>query len=98
MGVAAAVEHGVVFGAAADGKLSLAARRDYAEAAAAVLVEDVVRHSGNVYELAGDQAYTLAAFAAEITRQAHHPVRHQDMPQDEYKAALIGVGLPADVA
>lgn len=98
MGVAAAVEHGVVFGAAADGKLSLAARRDYAEAAAAVLVEDVARHSGNVYELAGDQAYTLADFAAEITRQAHHPVRYQNMPQDEYKAALIGVGLPADVA
>lgn len=98
MGVAAAVEHGVVLGAAADGKLSLAARRDYAEAAAAVLVEDVARHSGNVYELAGDQAYTLADFAAEITRQAHQPVRYQNMPQDEYKAALIGVGLPANVA
>lgn len=98
MGVAAALEHGVVLGAAADGKLSLAARRDYAEAAAVVLAEEVARHAGKVYELAGDESCTLADFAAEITRQASRPVCYQDLPEAEYKAALIGVGLPEGFA
>lgn len=98
MGVAAALEHGVVLGAAADGALSLAARRDYAEAAAVVMADDVARHAGKVYELAGDQAYTLADFAAEIARQADKPVRYQDLSEADYKAALIGVGLPEGFA
>lgn len=98
MGVAAALAHGVVLGAAADGKLSLAARRDYAEAAAVVMSDDAARHAGKVYELAGDQAYTLADFAAEITRQSGKPVRYQDLPEADYKATLIGVGLPEGFA
>jgi len=97
-GVAAALEHGVVLGAAGDGRLSLAARQDYAEAAAVVLAEDVTRHAGKVYELAGDQACTLADFAAEITRRSNRPVRYQNMPEADYKAALIGVGLPEGFA
>lgn len=98
MGVAAALEHGVVLGAAADGALSLAARRDYAEAAAVVMADDVARYAGKVYELAGDQAYTLADFAAEIARQSAKPVRYQDLSEADYKAALIGVGLPEGFA
>lgn len=97
-GVTAALEHGVVLGAAGAGRLSLAARQDYAEAAAVVLAEDVARHAGKVYELAGDEACTLADFAAEITRQANRPVRYRDLPEAEYKAALIGVGLPEGFA
>ncbi|WAJ38785.1 SDR family oxidoreductase [Pseudomonas sp. GOM7] len=97
-GVAAALEHGVVLGAAADGKLSLAARSDYAEAAAVVVAGDVAVHAGKVYELAGDQACTLADFAAEISRQSGKPVRYQDLPEADYKAALIGVGLPEGFA
>ncbi|AQZ32796.1 NAD(P)-dependent oxidoreductase [Pseudomonas sp. LPH1] len=98
MGVAAALEHGVVLGAAADGALSLAARRDYAEAAAVVMSDVVAQHAGKVYELAGDQACTLADFAAEITRQSNRPVRYQNLPEADYKAALIGVGLPEGFA
>ncbi|MEO9333674.1 SDR family oxidoreductase [Ectopseudomonas guguanensis] len=97
-GVAAALEHGVVLGAAGDGLLSLAARQDYAEAAAAVLLVDAARHAGKVYELAGDHACTLADLAAEITRQSGKPVRYQDLPEAEYKAELIGFGLPEGFA
>ena len=98
MGVAAALEHGVVLGAAGDGPLSLAARKDYAEAAAVVLADDVTRHAGKVYELAGDEPCTLEDLAGEITRQASRPVRYQDMSEAEYRAALIGVGLPEGFA
>ena len=48
---------GVVLGSAGDGRISSAARADYAAAAAAVLLAD--DQAGKVYELAGDEAYTL---------------------------------------
>ncbi len=44
------LEHGVA-GAAGSGRVSAAARRDFAEAAATVLIED--GHAGAVYELGG---------------------------------------------
>ena len=64
--IATQVEHGAVLGAAGDGLLSAAARADYAEAAAVVLAED--GHAGQVYELGGDTAYTLADYAAEVAQ------------------------------
>ncbi len=53
--------------------------------------------SGRVVELAGDQSYTLAELAAEIARQSGQPVRYTDLPEADYKAALIGAGLPEPV-
>lgn len=91
--VAAAVAHGAVLGSARDGRISSAARADYAAAAAAVLSS---RESqvGKIYELAGDTAFTLSDYAAEIARQSGKPVTYRDMPEAEYKAALQNVGLP----
>ena len=48
-------------GSAGDGKISAAARADYAEAAAAVLIAD--GQAGKVYELGGDEAFTMAELA-----------------------------------
>ena len=59
-----ALEYGVFMGAAGEGRISSAARADYAAAAAAVLTTD--GHEGKTYELSGDDSYTLAEFAAEI--------------------------------
>ncbi|MEJ1961337.1 MAG: NmrA family NAD(P)-binding protein [Gammaproteobacteria bacterium] len=92
--IAAAVQHGAVLGAARDGRISSAARADFAAAAAVVLASDVKSHAGKVYELAGDTAYTLAEYAAEIARQSGKPVVYQDMSEGDYKAALQGIGLP----
>ena len=57
------LEHGAVVGAAHDGRISAAARADYADAAAAVLTGD--GHVGAVYELGGDTSFTLAELAAD---------------------------------
>lgn len=95
-GVGAALEHGAVFGSAGDGHLSLAARADYAAAAAAVLTAD--GQAGRVYELAGDTGYTLTELAAEIARQSGKPVVYNDMPEAEYQAFLVQVGLPEGYA
>jgi NAD(P)H dehydrogenase (quinone) len=91
--VAAAVQHGAVLGAAADGRISLAARADYAGAAAAVLASRDDQ-AGKIYELAGDSGYTLADYAAEIARQSGRPVEYKDLPEADYKAALVSIGLP----
>lgn len=96
-GVPAALEHGAVFGSAAEGRISSAARVDYADAAVAVLTstED---QAGRVYELAGDDAYTLSVFAAEISKQTGKTVPYTDLPQADFKAALMQAGLPDFVA
>lgn len=94
--VPAALAHGAVLGAAGHGRIASAARADYADAAAVVLATE--GQAGKVYELAGDSAYTLADLAAEIARQSGKSVVYKDLPEAEYQAALVQVGLPAGFA
>ncbi|XYD07960.1 SDR family oxidoreductase [Methylobacterium sp. NMS12] len=95
-GIAPALAHGAVLGCAGDGRIASAARADYAEAAAAVLTGE--GQGGRVYELAGDEAYTLTEFAAAIAAAAGKPVAYRDLPQAEYEAVLVAAGMPADFA
>lgn len=83
---------GVIAGSAGEGKVSAAARVDYAEAAAAVLVAD--HQAGKVYELGGDHAFTLAELAQEISTAAKQPVAYQDLPAADYAGLLAGFGIP----
>ncbi|GAA3590100.1 SDR family oxidoreductase [Gibbsiella greigii] len=94
--IAPALAHGAFIGAAKNGRIASAARADYALAAAKVLQLD--GQAGKVYELAGDDSYTLAEFAAEIARQSGKAVNYVDMSQAEFAAALKGAGLPAGLA
>ena len=55
-------------------------------------------HSGRTYELAGDEGYTLADFAATIAEMAGKPIAYRDMPHAAFRDALIDMGLPAHVA
>ena len=91
-----ALRHGVFIGSAGDGRIASAARADYAAAAAAVLTS--ADQAGKVYELAGDETYTLSELAAEITRQSGKTVTYQNLPQADFKAALLGAGLPEPIA
>lgn len=94
--IAPALAHGAFIGAAKNGRIASAARADYALAAAKVLQLD--GQAGKVYELAGDDSYTLAEFAAEIAHQSGKAVNYVDMPQAEFAAALKSAGLPAGLA
>lgn len=96
-GIPAALAHGAVLGSAGDGQLSLASRADYAAAAVAVLTSSEAQ-AGKVYELAGDDAVTLTDFAAELSKQSGQAVAYRDLPQDDYRQALVGAGLPPPVA
>lgn len=92
--LAPVLQHGVLLGSARDGRISAAARVDFAEAAAVVLIGDPQLHAGKVYELAGDAAFTLTEYAAEVARQAGRPIVYRDLPMSEYKAALQQAGVP----
>jgi NAD(P)H dehydrogenase (quinone) len=91
--IPAALAHGVVLGAAGNGRIASAARADYAEAAAAALTG--AANPGDVIELAGDEAYTLAEFAAELSRQTGRAIPYTDLTEAEYRAVLEKAGLPA---
>ncbi|WP_373991653.1 NAD(P)H-binding protein [Duganella sp. BuS-21] len=95
-GLGGAVAHGALAGAAGEGRISAAARADYAEAAAAVLAS--TGPVEQVYELAGDTGFTLAELAAEVSRQTGKTIPFHNLPQADYRAMLIGLGLPAPLA
>lgn len=94
--VPAALELGALYGCAGAGKISSASRADYASAAAAVLTQE--DQAGNIYELAGDSAYTLAELAAEISVQTGKDIGYVDLPETDFADALLKAGLPAPLA
>ncbi|WP_431960888.1 SDR family oxidoreductase [Actinacidiphila sp. bgisy160] len=89
------LEHGVT-GSAGEGRIGSASREDYADAAAAVLTGE--GHENAVYELSGDEAWTMAEYAAELARQSGRQVTYTDLPADAFLAVLTGAGLPEPVA
>ncbi len=94
--LAPALAHGAILGAAGKARFSAATRKDYAEAAAAVLTGN--GHENKVYELAGDTSFHTTELAAEVAKQSGKPVVYQDLPEKAYAEALIGFGLPAPIA
>ena len=94
--IPAALAHNALISSAGDGRIAAASRADYAAAAAAVLAGE--GHAGKIYELAGDEAFTLEQFAAEITKQSGKTVAYVRLPEADFKAALLGAGLPPELA
>jgi NAD(P)H dehydrogenase (quinone) len=89
------LEHGVV-GSAGEGKVGSATRQDFAAAAAAVLTGE--GHENKAYELSGDEAWTLAEYAAELSKQSGKEIAYADVPAEVFKGILTGAGLPAQFA
>jgi Predicted nucleoside-diphosphate-sugar epimerases len=94
--LAGALAAGAIVGANATGRIAPATRADFAEALAVVASED--GHTGNAYELAGDEAFTMAEFAAEVSRQAGKTVPYAPMPEAAYADLLKSFGLPEGFA
>ena len=90
--VEGALGAGAFVGSAGDGKISSATRADFAEAAAVVLTND--EYKGKLFELAGDESYTLTDLAAEISKQTGKDIPYNNLPEGEYAKILKSVGLP----
>ncbi|MFJ9440933.1 SDR family oxidoreductase [Kitasatospora sp. NPDC101235] len=94
---AGTVARGVVLGSAGEGRIATAPRRDYADAAVAVLTAKDDRGNA-VYELSGDAAWSLPELAAELAQASGRPVEHRDVTPAEHLDALVGAGLPQGFA
>ena len=53
---------------------------------------------GNVYEMAGDESWTMQEFAEEVSRRAGKPVKFVNQSEEDYAKTLEGAGLPPPVA
>jgi NAD(P)H dehydrogenase (quinone) len=94
--IGGALAGGAFIGSAGEGRISSAARADFADAAVAVLTGD--GHDGRTYELAGDTAWTLGDLAAEVSRQTGKPLPYRNLSEKDHAAALVGFGLPDSLA
>jgi len=91
-----AMQHGGLYGCAKSGRISGASRLDYAHAAAAVLTTE--ENLKEIYELGGDESFSLAEFASEITKQTNLPVAYIDVEEKIYQSILVESGLPESIA
>lgn len=91
----AALQAGMMIGAAGNAVLSTAPRADYAEALAVAALD--AGTAGQTYELGG-AGHTLAELAAEVSRQAARDIPYVDMDEATYRDTLLSFGLPAPMA
>jgi NAD(P)H dehydrogenase (quinone) len=94
--LAPVLEHNAVVAAAGEGKVSSAARADYAAAAVAVLTGE--GHENKTYELGGDTAWSFAEYAAELSRQTGKEITYNAVSTDVLTGILTGAGLPEPLA
>ncbi|AKJ11468.1 quinone oxidoreductase [Streptomyces incarnatus] len=94
--LAPVLEHGAVVQAAGDGRVSSAARADYAAAAVAVLTGE--GHENKTYELGGDEAWSFAEYAAELSRQTGKEIVYSPVSVEAFSGILTGAGLPGPLA
>ena len=91
-----AVDGGAYIGSASNGRISSASRADYAEAAAVVITNE--SHKGKIYELAGDDSYTLHDLAAEVSKQSGKKIPYKNLTEGEYIDALKSFNVPGPLA
>lgn len=90
--LAPVLEHNAVVAAAGDGRVSSATRADYAAAAVTVLTGE--GHENQTYELGGDEAWSFAEYAAELSRQTGKEIVYNNVPAETLTGILTGAGLP----
>jgi NAD(P)H dehydrogenase (quinone) len=94
--LAPVLEHGAVVAAAGEGRVSSASRADYAAAAVAVLTGE--GHEDKTYELGGDEAWSFAEYAAELSRQTGREIAYNAVTTEALTGILTGAGLPGPLA
>ena len=91
------LQSNAVASAAQEGKFSTASRKDYAQAAANVLISPE-SHVGKTYELAGDSAYNLQEYAQIVAKQTQQAIEFISLSTEDFSQALVSHGLPQGFA
>ena len=92
------LQHGVIYGASGNGKISAATRDEYAEATAKILIAPPTSHANKTYELASNQSFTKADIAATLAELTHKIIRYENLETEAFLNALVAVGLDDDFA
>jgi len=92
-----AMNTGVFYGAAGNGRLSGATRSDLAEATAIILsAKEPVENK--VYELGGDSSFSLEEVVNEIIHISNRDIKYANIPLNDLINRFIQIGFPNDVA
>lgn len=83
---------GCMYGISGGGRLSFVDAQDVAAVAAQVLATR--GHQGQTYVVTGPQALSLPEAADHWSQVLGREVRYIDLAPDQYRAALVGAGLP----
>jgi NAD(P)H dehydrogenase (quinone) len=78
-------QDGAIRGPAAGGRVAWVAREDIARVAATVLTTD--GHAGQIYDLTGPEAITLAETAQVLTEVSGTPVRYEEETVEQARAS-----------
>ncbi|MGH9367391.1 MAG: SDR family oxidoreductase [Thermoanaerobaculia bacterium] len=79
-----------------DSRISVIDARDIAAVAARALTGE--GHAGKAYKLSGPESLTNGQMAEKLSRAIGKLVRFVDLPDPEYKKALMGAGVPEGYA
>ena len=86
-------QSGEIVASVGDGRVASASRADYADAAAAAMLDDSL--SGRTFELSGDHAWDFAELAATIGTLIGSPVTFRNLAPAEHAELLTSFGLDA---
>jgi NAD(P)H dehydrogenase (quinone) len=92
-----AIQFGALQSASGEGRIASAARDDYAEAAAVLILRDDHK-PGQKYELAGSTSFTKRDYVELLSRKSGKAVVLKDLTEAQYSAALVQAGLPPGFA
>lgn len=91
-----AASTGSILTSAGHGRVASATRRDYAEAAAVVLLSD--DYAGEILELGGDEPWSVDELASVVADVQGNDVTVEQVSTDQHVAALQGFGLDEGTA
>lgn len=91
-----AASTGSILTSAGHGRVASATRRDYAEAAAVVLLSD--DYAGEILELGGDEPWSVDELASAVADVRGDDVAVEQVSTDQHVAALQGFGLDEGTA
>ncbi|KAA9338507.1 SDR family oxidoreductase [Hymenobacter busanensis] len=83
-------QQGAIYLPLGQGRLSYIDAQDIAAAAAAILLDDPIRHHGRAYPLTGSEALSTDEVARIIGQAAGRDVRYVDLPEDAARQGMQG--------
>jgi NAD(P)H dehydrogenase (quinone) len=94
--VATAIRNGRLIGNVGVGRIAPVSRRDCAEAAAITLTTD--GHTGQTYQITGQESLAMSELAELLTDLSGQPVKNLDLSDTLFTWVLLAIGTPLPIA